>query len=97
MPACCCSRFSRRSVPHFCSAWRPRWRASKTDVVSGLKEETANQGRAGARSRLTNALLVGQVAFSLVCLVTAVLFFRAIQRAWTIDPGFRTTISGCSW
>jgi len=65
----------------------PAWRASKTDVLSGLKE-----GGAAGQSRRTvsfaNLLLVGQVAFSVVCLVTATLFFRSIQRAYTIDPGF---------
>ncbi len=65
----------------------PAWRASKSDVVSGLKEG----GAAGPSRRsvsFTNLLLGGQVAFSLVCLVTAMLFFRSIQRAYTIDPGF---------
>lgn len=66
----------------------PALRASKTDVVSALKEETRIGGRVRRTARLMNALLVGQVAFSLVCLLTSVLFFRAIQRAWTIDPGF---------
>jgi predicted permease len=31
---------------------------------------------------------VGQVAFSLLCLIVSALFFRSIQRAYTIDPGF---------
>ncbi|MGA2737931.1 MAG: ABC transporter permease [Bryobacteraceae bacterium] len=65
----------------------PAWGASKTDVLTGLKE-----GGAAGQSRRTvsfaNLLLVGQVAFSLVCLVTATLFFRSIQRAYSIDPGF---------
>jgi predicted permease len=67
----------------------PAWRASKTDVVSGLKE-TAATGHSRRTVSFSNLLLVGQVAFSLVCLVTAVLFFRSIQRAYTIDPGFQT-------
>lgn len=67
----------------------PAWRASKTDVLSGLKE-----GGAAGHTRRTvsfgNLLLAGQVAFSLVCLVTAALFFRAVQHAYTIDPGFQS-------
>ena len=66
----------------------PAMRASKTDVVSALKEET----RTGERTRRTvtfaHVLLVIQVAFSLVTLITATLFIRSIQRAYTIDPGF---------
>ena len=36
---------------------------------------------------LANALLVGQVAFSFVLLVTAALFLRSIQRAYADRPG----------
>ncbi|MGC9952192.1 MAG: ABC transporter permease [Bryobacteraceae bacterium] len=65
----------------------PAWRASKTDVISGLKEGGAT-GESRRTVSFANLLLAGQVAFSLVCLVTATLFFRSIQRAYTIDPGF---------
>ena len=67
----------------------PAWRASKTDVVTGLKEG----GATGAGRKTVNfakLLLAGQVAFSMVCLVTAALFFRSVQRAYTIDPGFQS-------
>jgi predicted permease len=68
----------------------PALRSSNTDVATGLKEES----RSGTRSRrnisFTNALLVGQMAFSLVALVTATLCFRSIERAYAIDPGFGT-------
>jgi len=67
----------------------PALRASKTDVVSGLKEGGATG--IGKRSvSFANLLLAGQVAFSLVCLVTATLFFRSVQQAYTIDPGFQS-------
>jgi hypothetical protein len=39
---------------------------------------------------LGNALLVGQVAFSFIALVTAALFLRSMERAYEIDPGFET-------
>jgi predicted permease len=67
----------------------PAWRASKTDVVSGLKEGGAT-GPTKRSISFANLLLAGQVAFSLVCLVTATLFFRSIQRAYNVDPGFQT-------
>ena len=67
----------------------PALRASRTDVVSGLKEGGAT-GHSRRTVSFANVLLAGQVAFSLVCLVTATLFFRSVQRAYTIDPGFQS-------
>ena len=69
----------------------PALRASHTDVVTALKEETPAAGSSRRTLSFTNALLVGQVAFSLVCLVTAALFFHSVERAYTIDPGFQTS------
>lgn len=69
----------------------PALRASRTDVASALKEETAAAGRGRRSLSFTHALLVGQVAFSLLCLITAALFFRSIERAYTVDPGFETS------
>jgi predicted permease len=67
----------------------PAWRASRTSVVEVLKED----GRATGRSRrgtMANVLLVTQVAFSFVSLVTAALFLRSIGHAYELDPGFQT-------
>jgi predicted permease len=40
------------------------------------------------------AVVIGQVAFSLLCLITAALFFHSIERAYIIDPGFQTSHLG---
>jgi predicted permease len=64
----------------------PALRAAKTDLVSTLKEE--GRGISGSRSRLRSALIIAQVAFSLVALVSAGLFFRSLQEAEKIDVGF---------
>lgn len=69
----------------------PTLRASKADVVGALKEETRTAGRGRRSVSFGNALLVGQVALSLVSLITAALFLRSIQRAYQIDPGFQTS------
>ena len=69
----------------------PALRASRTGVVAALKEETAAAGRSRRALSLTNALVVGQVGFSLLCLTTAALFFHALERAYTVDPGFQTS------
>ncbi len=66
----------------------PSLRASKTGLVDSLKEETHVAGLAGRSARFQKALLTGQVALSLVSLIAASLFLRAVQRAYAIDPGF---------
>lgn len=68
----------------------PAFRASGASVAEALKEEARTTGRSRRRVTLSNALLVGQVAFSFLLLVTAALFLRSIGRAYQIDPGFQT-------
>jgi predicted permease len=72
----------------------PAWQSSKVDVALGLKEEARSAGASRRSVRLRSALLVGQVALSLVSLVTAGLFLRSIERAYEIDPGFETKRGG---
>jgi predicted permease len=67
----------------------PAFRASRPDLVSTLKDGQALFGRVG-RSRLRNALVVVQVALSLVLLATAGLFLRSLGNASSIDIGFKT-------
>jgi predicted permease len=66
----------------------PSLRASKTDLVNNLKEGSHLAAPSAGSARLQKALLSGQVALSLVSLVAASLFFRAVQHAYAIDPGF---------
>ena len=68
----------------------PALRASRTDVVTALKTDTPALGFGGRRFSLHGALVIGQVALSTLLLVGALLFFRTLQAAATIDPGFRT-------
>jgi macrolide transport system ATP-binding/permease protein len=68
----------------------PAFKASRASVAETLKEEARTTGRSRSRVTLANVLLVGQVAFSFLLLVTAALFLRSIQRAYAIDPGFQT-------
>ncbi|MGH9584371.1 MAG: ABC transporter permease, partial [Bryobacteraceae bacterium] len=58
-------------------------------MAETLKEEVRTTGRSRRRVTLANVLLVGQVAFSFLLLVTAALFLRSIGRAYDIDPGFQ--------
>jgi predicted permease len=66
----------------------PCLRASKTDLVDGLKEEARLASLARGKARFQKILLAGQVALSLVSLIAASLFLRAVQKAYHIDPGF---------
>jgi len=66
----------------------PSLRATKTQLVEGLKEEARLAASASGSARFQKSLLAAQVALSLVSLIAASLFLRAVQRAYAIDPGF---------
>ena len=68
----------------------PALQASRVAVADALKEEGRSAGKSRERVSLANALLVGQVAFSFLLLMTAALFLRSIGRAYEMDPGFQT-------
>jgi predicted permease len=58
-------------------------------LVAGMKDGTAGSGR--ARSRLRGALVVGQMAVSLVLLVAAGLLLRTVDALRSADAGFDGT------
>jgi predicted permease len=62
----------------------PAWQGSRDDLATVLK----GAGVTGGRLRLRLATLTGQIALSLVLLLTAGLFVRAILRFHNTDPGF---------
>ncbi|MGH7481879.1 MAG: ABC transporter permease [Longimicrobiales bacterium] len=64
----------------------PALQATRPDVVRALKEETPQPG--SGRARLRGALVVGQIAISLVLLVGAGLFLRSLQEAANANLGF---------
>src|SRR5581483_5620376 len=68
----------------------PAFSTSRANVADALKEEGRASGRSRRRITIGNALVVGQVAFSFLLLVTAALFLRSIGRAYQLDPGFQT-------
>ncbi|MFQ5789195.1 MAG: ABC transporter permease [Acidobacteriota bacterium] len=68
----------------------PALQSSRADVVDTLKEETRTAGRGRRRFNLRSALVVAQVALSIVSLIAAGLFLRSLQGAHEIDPGFET-------
>jgi putative ABC transport system permease protein len=62
----------------------PALQASKADVVSALKDDA----QAPARLRLRHAFVIAQVAVSILLVVVAGLFVRALQAAGSVNPGF---------
>ncbi len=64
----------------------PAWRGSKPDIVNALKQGGLTKTLSSARAR--NALVVAQLAFSLVLLVAAGLLLRSVNNAQHADPGF---------
>ncbi|HEX9004910.1 MAG TPA: ABC transporter permease [Blastocatellia bacterium] len=68
----------------------PAWQASRPNLTLALKGEGSVLGEHLSQSRLRNALIVMQLAFSLVLLVSAGLLVRNLQKLQTIDTGFET-------
>jgi len=68
----------------------PALRASRAAVTGMLKGDSAVARVHGRRVSLQSVLVVGQVAVSLLLLVTALFFLRSLSAAGRIDPGFAT-------
>lgn len=67
----------------------PAWRASRPDLVPALKgDSAASEGGPRRGSFLSKALVVGQLAVSLVLLVAGALLTRALFEASNADLGF---------
>src|SRR5262249_25017762 len=67
----------------------PALQASQVSAMTALKESAGAITAAPRRARLRQALVVAQVAMSLLLLVTAGLFARTLVNAQSADPGFR--------
>lgn len=67
----------------------PAWIASRPVLASALKGEDA-LSRPGRRITLRNVLIVAQIAMSIILLSATGLFLRSLERASTIDIGFRS-------
>jgi predicted permease len=66
----------------------PTLHASKQDLVTTLKDNTATVGRGPRKVSLRHALVITQVALSMVALISAGLFVRSLREAYKADPGF---------
>jgi ABC-type antimicrobial peptide transport system, permease component len=66
----------------------PALQASKHELVPALKDQIDNPGSPRRVWSLRNALVIGQVAISIVVLIAAGLFLRSLGHARAINPGF---------
>jgi putative ABC transport system permease protein len=68
------------------SGLAPALQASRPDLVPSLKAE--GRDTRSSRLRLRNAFVVGQITLSLLLVIAAGLFLRALGHAVAIQPGF---------
>jgi macrolide transport system ATP-binding/permease protein len=66
----------------------PALQASRPAVAADLASESGSVVVSRGRARLRAGLVVAQVAFSLVLLVSAGLFLRSLAASRALDPGF---------
>jgi predicted permease len=66
----------------------PTLHASKQDLVTAMKDSTAAVGRGPRKISLRHALVIIQVALSMMALISAGLFVRSLREAYKADPGF---------
>jgi putative ABC transport system permease protein len=71
----------------FVGLW-PALRASRADLNQILQEGGRSDSGGTGRNRLRSALVIAQVAGSLLLLIIAALFVRSLQNAQTMDLGF---------
>ena len=68
----------------------PALQATRVDLNTTLRNEGGGASQGQRRATLTSALVVGQVALSLLLLIGAGLFLRSFIRLLNVDPGFES-------
>jgi len=69
----------------------PALQISKPNLAESLKETGRGSGPAASRNRLRSALVISEIAMTLVLLVCAGLLIRTVARLQNVDAGFNAT------
>jgi len=69
----------------------PALQISKPNLAESLKETGRGSGPAASRNRLRSALVISEIAMTLVLLVCAGLLIRTVARLRNVDAGFNAT------
>jgi putative ABC transport system permease protein len=68
----------------------PAWQSSKTRLNEALKEGSRGAGMSWSQAWLRRALVIAEIALSLVLLVGASLLIGSLKRLAQVNPGFET-------
>ena len=68
----------------------PAWQSSKADLNEALKEVARGAGVSWSQAWLRRALVIAEIALSLVLLVGASLLIGSLKRLAQVNPGFET-------
>jgi len=77
-------------VTSFLAGLAPAWQSTKTDLQKSLKDSARTAFGSASHRRLRGALVVSEIALSLVLLICAGLMINSLLRLQRVDPGFRT-------
>jgi predicted permease len=69
----------------------PAWQLTHTDVNESIKEGGRSGSAGTGRRRVRSALIVSEIAISMVLLVSASLMIKSLYRLLQADPGFDPT------
>ena len=69
----------------------PAWRAMRPNVMDVLQESNRGSTSSRASRRLTDVMVMAEVALALMLLVSAGLLIRSFVRLTAIDPGYKTS------
>jgi predicted permease len=67
----------------------PAWQATSPKLALTLKDQAGSVSLGGGHVRLRRALVISQVALSLLMLIAAALFARSLYNLMNVDLGFR--------